>query len=286
MKSRFITLLLLALMVGSIHSLVALVGADTPIERLAWGGALLSTGSFMGFFAYLMRAGAARTSPELRWLLATTAGGSSMALYAALHGAPLLALGYALVIGLDGYLAYVYWYSRFPRRDTHTLAVGNPLPAFTLKEADGKLIDSASLVGKVTLLLFYRGNWCPLCMAQIKEVAARYRELAQRGVQVLLVSPQSQSHTQDLSARFDAPMRFLVDEGNAAAKALGIDAPGGLPMGMQAMGYDSDTVLPTVLLVDAKGRIAWADLTDNYRVRPEPDAFIEVIDRLGLAPVG
>lgn len=286
MKSRFITLLLLALLASSIHSLIALIGAGTPIARLAWAGALLSTGSFMGFFVYLMRAGAARTSPELRWLLLTTAAGTAMALYAALHGAPLLALGYALVIGLDGYLAYVYWYSRFPRRDGHILAVGNPLPAFTLKDADGTLIDSASLVGKVSLLLFYRGNWCPLCMAQIKEVAARYRELAQRGVQVLLVSPQSQNHTQELSARFDAPMRFLVDEGNAAAKVLGIDVPGGLPMGMQAMGYDSDTVLPTVLVIDSKGRIAWADLTDNYRVRPDPDAFIAVIDRLGLAPAG
>ena len=143
MKSRFITLLLLALMVGSMHSLIALIGADNPMERLGWSGALLSTGSFMGFFAYLMRAGAARTSPELRWLLATTAGGTAMALYAALHGAPLLALGYALVIGLDGYLAYVYWYSRFPRRDTRTLAVGNPLPAFTLKDADGRDVNRA-----------------------------------------------------------------------------------------------------------------------------------------------
>lgn len=283
MKSRFISLLLLAVTASSIHSLISLIGADASNARLAWAGALLSTGSMLVFFAWLMRARAARTSADLRWLLLCTGGGTALTLYTAMHGGPLLALGYALLIGLDGYLAYIYWYSRFPRRDTHTLAVGNPLPAFTLKDQDGNLIDSASLVGKLSLMLFYRGNWCPLCMAQIKEVAALYRELAQRGVQVLLVSPQPQKHTQELAERFDAPMQFLVDEGNAAARILGIDAPGGLPMGMQAMGYDSDTVLPTVLLIDAKGQIAWADLTDNYRVRPEPDAFIAVIDRLGLA---
>ncbi|MDP1697618.1 MAG: peroxiredoxin family protein [Xanthomonadaceae bacterium] len=284
MKSRFITLLLLALTASTVHALIALIGADTAIERLAWAGSLLATGSFMGFFAWLMRGKAARTSAELRTILVLTGIGAGITLYAALRGGPLLPLLYALVIGLDGCIAYVYWYSRFADRDRNTLAVGNSLPSFTLKTADGKLIDSASLVGKVTLLLFYRGNWCPLCMAQIQEIAGRYRELAQRGVQVLLVSPQSQKHTQDLSARFDAPMQFLIDEDNAAAKTLGIDAPNSLPLGLGAMGYDSDTVLPTVLLIDRSGHIAWNHLTDNYRVRPEPDTFIAVIDRLGLAP--
>lgn len=284
MKSRFITLLLLALSASSVHALIALIGSDTSIARLAWAGSLLATGSLLGFFAWLMRGKAARTSAGLHAILALTAAGAVITLLAALRGGPLLPLLYALVIGFDGCVAYVYWYSRFPDRDRSTLAVGNPLPSFTLKSADGALIDSASLVGKVTLLLFYRGNWCPLCMAQIKEIAARYRELAERGVQVLLVSPQPQQHTQALATRFDAPMQFLVDDDNAAAKALGIDAPNGLPMGLQAMGYDRDTVLPTVLLIDHAGRIAWNHLTDNYRVRPEPDTFIEVIDRLGLAP--
>ncbi|PKM09753.1 MAG: hypothetical protein CVV15_08045 [Gammaproteobacteria bacterium HGW-Gammaproteobacteria-5] len=284
MKSRFITLLLLALTASSVHALIALVAADTGIERVAWAGSLLATGSFMGFFAWLMRGKAARTSAELRTILVLTGIGAGITLYAALRGGPLLPLLYALVIGFDGCIAYVYWYSRFVGRDRNTLAIGNTLPSFSLKTADGKLIDSASLVGQVTLLLFYRGNWCPLCMAQIQEIAGRYRELAQRGVQVLLVSPQSQKHTQDLSARFDAPMQFLIDEDNAAAKILGIDAPNSLPLGLGAMGYDSDTVLPTVLLIDREGRIAWNHLTDNYRVRPEPDTFIAVIDRLGLAP--
>jgi peroxiredoxin len=284
MKSRFITLLLLALTASSVHALIALIGADTGIERVAWAGSLLATGSFMGFFAWLMRGKAARTSAELRTILVLTGIGAGITLYAALRGGPLLPLLYALVIGFDGCIAYVYWYSRFADRDRNTLAIGNTLPSFSLKTADGKLIDSASLVGQVTLLLFYRGNWCPLCMAQIQEIAGRYRELAQRGVQVLLVSPQSQKHTQDLSARFDAPMQFLIDEDNAAAKILGIDAPNSLPLGLGAMGYDSDTVLPTVLLIDREGRIAWNHLTDNYRVRPEPDTFIAVIDRLGLAP--
>lgn len=58
-------------------------------------------------------------------------------------------------------------------------------------------------------------------------------------------------------------------------------------MGMQMLGYDSETVLPTVIITAAGGRILWADETDNYRVRPEPKLFLTVLEsRLEAAPTG
>ena len=70
---------------------------------------------------------------------------------------------------------------------------------------------------------------------------------------------------------------FLTDEGNRAARTLGIESPNGIPMGMQVLGYASDTVLPTVILTNAQGEIVFADQTDNYRVRPEPEVFEKLI---------
>ncbi len=43
------------------------------------------------------------------------------------------------------------------------------------------------------------------------------------------------------------------------------------------MGYDSETVLPTVIITDTAGRILWAYETDNYRIRPEPDVYLAVL---------
>ena len=76
-------------------------------------------------------------------------------------------------------------------------------------------------------------------------------------------------------------MLFLVDKDNRAAKALDILSENGTPTGLELLGYDSDTVMPTVLITDEKGKIIFADLTDNYRVRPEPDTFIEVLKSHG-----
>jgi hypothetical protein len=70
--------------------------------------------------------------------------------------------------------------------------------------------------------------WLDFYAALPGTIGAQYRQLAQRGVEVLLVSPQSQDHSQSLATRFDAPMRFLSDPGNRAALALGILAEDGL----------------------------------------------------------
>jgi hypothetical protein len=76
------------------------------------------------------------------------------------------------------------------------------------------------------------------------------------------------------------PFDFLTDEHNAAARTLKIEMRDGLPMGMTLLGYDKDTVFPTVIIVDHDGIIRWVDQTDNYRVRPEPDTFLPIIRQL------
>jgi peroxiredoxin len=114
-------------------------------------------------------------------------------------------------------------------------------------------------------------------MAQVRELVAGYRELEKLGVKILIVSPQSTKHNRQLAQRFDAPVDFLTDPGNQAARALGIAASSGVPAGMQLLGYDSETVLPTVIITNADGAIIFTDQTDNYRVRPEPETFLKAL---------
>ena len=115
-------------------------------------------------------------------------------------------------------------------------------------------------------------------MAQIKEVVQQYKELEKRGIEMILVSPQPHTFTRSLSKKHKVPFHFLVDTNSTVAKQLGIFHENGLPAGFQTFGYSSDTVLPTVIITDEHLKIIFADLTDNYRVRPEPQTFIQIID--------
>lgn len=247
---------------------------ESATWKTPWLGALIAGAAPTAFFMRVFLISTART-PNRLW--GTLLGGTIGTAIAFVLGGGQPAYLAALV-GIGGTLLYDYWYSHFGTRSTAILATGKDLPAFSLFDAEGKEHASSALIGQPTVWMFYRGNWCPFCMAQIKEVAAQYRELEARGARVVLVSPQSESHTRSLAKKFDVPMSFLMDVGNQAAKTLDIFAENGLPTGMQALGYDSDVPQPTVFITNAAGTIIYTDLAENYRIRPEPDAFLKVLD--------
>lgn len=181
-------------------------------------------------------------------------------------------------IGLVGWVVYLKWYSVFPDRDGSVLKLNSQIPNVSFLNTKGELVSTDEFKGSKVLYMFYRGNWCPLCMAQIKEIANQYQELDKRGVKIALISPQPQKHTKSLAKKFDVPFIFLTDKDHQAAKQLKIFHEAGTPLGMEVFGYESDSVMPTVIITDEEGKIIFADLTDNYRVRPEPETFLRVLD--------
>ena len=97
---------------------------------------------------------------------------------------------------------------------------------------------------------------------------------------MVLISPQPHGYSKSLAEKYKLNFKFLTDVNNKVAKQLNIFAKNGIPTGFQALGYDIDTVLPTVIITDINGKIVFADLTNNYRVRPEPETFLKVIDTI------
>jgi len=181
-------------------------------------------------------------------------------------------------LSVTGYVLYLFWYSKFGRKPSSVIANGRPLSPFDAIDSDGQRVSSKDLIGAPTLLVFYRGNWCPVCVTQIREVAAQYRSLQERGIQVVMVSPQSDAHTQELAKKIDAPLTFWRDQDLSAAKTLGLVDKQGVPVGMDLLGYDPDTVLPTVIMTDETGIVFYNDQTDSYRIRPLPDEFLKAFE--------
>lgn len=243
-----------------------------------WTGVMLTTAPAMLFLMGLMMLkNVTRTSRHLPQLQLLALAGVGLAGWAwiDLNGG-----SQAFTLSVAGWLSlmlYIYWYSSFGREPSMKLVIGAQLQKFEVSDLNGKPVPSASFIGKPAVLVFYRGNWCPFCMAQVKQLAARYRELEELGVRVILISPQPYAKNAQLAAKLGVNLDFLVDEGNVAARILQLDEKNGLPMGMQMMGYDSETVLPTVIITDQNGKVLWVHETDSYRNRPEPDVYMEVL---------
>ncbi|MGR9053844.1 MAG: peroxiredoxin family protein [Gammaproteobacteria bacterium] len=252
---------------------------------LGWLGVLLTTAPILMIISFLMMfKSMARTSAHFPLPNAMGLIGVALAFWDWFNGNTDLLVPVIASIGWIGFILYAYWFSSFGDRPSDKISVGSKLPDFTLRKANGEIVSSKQLTDKPAILIFYRGNWCPLCMAQIKELVKKYKTIEELGVRLALISPQPHSNTEALAKKFGVSFDFLTDEGNKAARKLGIEMPNGLPMGMQMMGYASETVLPTVIITDQSGKVVWKDETDNYRIRPEPDTYLAVIQRHQLAP--
>ncbi len=277
LKSLFISLFCSYLVVAFLYSLVRHVQTGGYSELFSAFSHLLGA----AFFTSLFVMKTARTSIYLPgWSLPIFVAGT-LTLYFSVLESNHAGLVLTLIVW-SGWLLYLLWYSSFGKSGKRLLTLATPLPGFTLVDSTGESFSNKDLSGQYTLLMFFRGNWCPLCMAQVREVAEQYRTLVELGVQVCLISPQPEANTQKLSLQFDVPFTFLMDERLQTAEAFGITVKNGTPTGLEVLGYDSDTVRPTVLITDKEGKLVYSDITNNYRVRPEPEAFISILKELQL----
>lgn len=264
-------------LLSAVGSTVLAVTSHGGMRTLAWLGAAIATAALpiqiMSFYG--LRKG--RTSRNLTVMTVIAALATAMAL----GGSLVSGTGWPAAIAIIGLLStqfYARWYSRFDRERQATLEVGARLPHFEVIDLDGTTVSSESFLGRPTAFIFIRGNWCPLCVAQVRELAGQYQTLAARGIEVALISPQPLDETRALAERFKVAFRYLTDPAGAAATYLGIRHDGGVPPGVTYLGYEEDTVFPTVIVIDEVGTIVFSDQTDDYRVRPEPALFIAALD--------
>ena len=95
-----------------------------------------------------------------------------------------------------------------PSADTVTpLLNGMRVPDVTVKTVDGDPVSLRAIVmQKPTLILFYRGGWCPYCNRQLAGIKNIEADLTKLGYQILAISPQSgeQLKEQALKTEMDA----------------------------------------------------------------------------------
>ncbi len=272
LKSIFISAFIGWLAVISGSALIQLSSGSEPL--LSWLGLSLAALPPLFFFIKAFLASSPRTARHPVEVSVPSALGLAITMAVSYrYGEAAGNLHVWAGITVLGWFTYLRWYSVFSHRNAEALKTGNILPDFRLESLDGHVVSSESFKAKPHLLLFYRGNWCPFCTAQIKELANAYQRLEKLGLSIVLISPQSIRKNQSLADRIEAPMTFLRDRNNLAARQLGILHEWGTPMGLQLLGYQSDTVMPTIVLTNALGEIVFTDQTDNYRVRPEPEVF-------------
>jgi peroxiredoxin Q/BCP len=129
------------------------------------------------------------------------------------------------------------------------LTTGDPAPPFELAADDGELVSSAALAGSRHVLYFYPKDDTPGCTAQACGLRDSWSRVAETGVEVFGVSPDSVKSHAKFRVTYDLPYRLLADEGHALAEAYGVWIEKKF-MGREYMGTER-----TTFVIGADGRI-------------------------------
>lgn len=169
------------------------------------------------------------------------------------------------------------------------LKVGEAAPDAELLTLANESTTLAELLkGKTTVLVFFRGGWCPYCSKHLASLGAIKGKLNEQGVQLLAISPDTPESMKKAGAKHDIDVTLLSDSKYEAAQRFGVafqlDA-GTLKkyagFGIKLQNFDgvegTSLPVPAVFVINKKGEITFVHHDPNYRARLSADKILEAV---------
>jgi peroxiredoxin len=95
-------------------------------------------------------------------------------------------------------------------------------------------------------------------------------EIRASGGEVLAISVDPPERSREIADAYGLDFPLLSDPGARVIETYGVRHPAGAMDG-------GDIARPAVLVLDREGRVAWREVTDNWRVRVTPERILEAL---------
>lgn len=171
--------------------------------------------------------------------------------------------------------------------DAQPLAVGDSVPTtLVLATADGESFNlNQAIEEKPSILIFYRGGWCPYCNLQLGQIQTIEGELRALGYQIMAISPDKPEHLAATLDKEHLAYTLLSDHSMDAARAFGIafrvdeatlDKYTQYGIDLEEASGEKHHLLPvpSVFVVDRSGIIQFSYSNPDYTVRIDPDDLL------------
>lgn len=161
--------------------------------------------------------------------------------------------------------------------------VGSTVPEVSLIDINGTTTSLSNLVSdKPTVIVLYRGGWCPYCTAQMSGLAKVKDEVLAMGYQIVGITGEDISKTSKFSEDKDLPYKVYTDNGLMLAKKLGVAYQVDDETIKKYTGYGINIAggilpVPTLLVVDVSGKINYVYANPDYTIRLSSEELIDVL---------
>jgi len=165
------------------------------------------------------------------------------------------------------------------------LSVGTRAPVFSARSTDGTLRTfSPGRYAKPTIVLFYRGGWCPYCNAQLSDLRLVEPKLRASGFEIVFLSTDRPELLYSSLKAQEIHYTLLSDSHLEAANAFHIayHLDDATIAKQREYGVDLESTtgtmlhelpVPSVFIIDTSGMIRYVYSNPDYKIRLGADAL-------------
>lgn len=163
------------------------------------------------------------------------------------------------------------------------LLIGEKVPDTEITSSENSQISLLEIVGKKpSVLLFYRGGWCPFCNAHLAEVGEITSEIAELGYQIIAVSPDSPKELKASLSEQKLDYELYSDADGSLSQAMGLafrtPEKYGSMLSKASGGKNSGFLpVPALFVLDTKGTILFEYISPNYKQRITAPLLLDVL---------
>lgn len=164
------------------------------------------------------------------------------------------------------------------------LKVGEKAPDFTLPNAFGNLISLSDVLKTGPVILkFYRGEWCPLCNLDLKEIQKYVNEFDKFNTSILAISPQKPDDALSITQKNELGFEVLSDSNQDVIMAYNLQFDPGNDYhqrrDLSVLNGDGSITLPVpaTFIIDKDFTIIAAHVEANYTERMAPIDILSIL---------
>ena len=170
------------------------------------------------------------------------------------------------------------------------LLIGETIPDLTLPNHRGENTGLTADTTSLTLLIFYRGGWCPYCSAELAEIAAIEQQIKDMGVNIVGISPDRPEYLQStMDDNQSIGYTLLSDSQMEISRAFGIAfrvdedtfqryKANGLDLEERSGETHRQLPVPAVFLADGNGIIQFQYVDPDYTQRINKEVLLAAIE--------
>ena len=171
-------------------------------------------------------------------------------------------------------------------QDICPILIGTDLPDATVRNIEGADVQVSSVTnGQPTVMIIYRGSWCPYCNKHFSKIGGIEAELKEMGYQMVAVSPDTPENLTKTIDKNDLTYTLLSDSKLDFINALGLSflvddktikryKMYGINLEKASGEAHHRLPVPALLIIDKEGMVQFTYVNPNYKVRANPDVVL------------